>query len=47
MFAEKEHIGRGKCEKYPGGKPDKVYFENAPCPAFREGEDLLPHEIVI
>ena len=48
-YAEKEHIGRGKCEQYPDGKgkPFEVYFDNAPCPKFEEGEDLLPYEIEI
>jgi len=46
-FAEREHIGRGKCEKYPDGKPDDVYFQNADCQRFKRGEDLLPYEIEI
>ena len=48
-FAEKEHIGRGHCEKYPEAvrKPRDVYFDNAPCPKFEQGEDLLPYEIEI
>lgn len=47
--AEKEHIGRGSCDVYPEpkGKPNDVYFDNAPCPKFERGEDLLPYEIVI
>lgn len=48
-FAEKEHIGRGYCVCYPEPKrkPDDVYFDNAPCPKFERGEDLLPYEIRI
>lgn len=48
-YAEKEHIGRCYCAKYPDGiyKPNDVYFENAPCPKFKQGEDLLPYEIQI
>lgn len=46
-FAEREHICRGECEKYPDGKPDEVYFENSDCPKFKRGEDLLPYEIEI
>lgn len=48
-FAEKEHIGRGYCIKYPESvrKPTDVYFKNAKCPQFEEGEDLLPYEIQI
>lgn len=47
--AEKEHIGRGYCKMYPEGtyKPDDVYFDNALCPKFEKGEDLLPYEIQI
>lgn len=47
--AEKEHIGRGYCSEYPKGiyKPRDVYIENAPCPNFKRGEDLLPYEIQI
>lgn len=47
--AEKEHIGRGYCEEYPEpkGKPRDVYIDNAPCPKFEQGEDLLPYEIQI
>ncbi len=49
IFAEKEHIGWGVCKKYPEGirKPREVYFDNAPCPKYEEGEDLLPYEIEI
>lgn len=47
--AEKEHIGRCYCTEYPDGiyKRNDVYFENAPCPKFKQGEDLLPYEIQI
>lgn len=45
--AERERIGRGTCKEYPDGKPDDVYFDNANCPKFKRGEDLLPYEIVI
>ena len=47
--AEKEHIGCWCCECYPDGhgKPDSVCFDNAPCPKFETGEDLLPYEIQI
>lgn len=47
--AEKEHIGKARCEAYPdgAGKPDDVYFDNAPCPKYKQGEDLLPFEIQI
>ncbi len=47
--AEKQHIGAGRCEEYPDekGKPRDVYFDNAPCPKFKEGEDLLPYENTI
>lgn len=49
QFAEKEHIGRSYCISYPKDirKPDDVYFDNAPCPKFKEGEDLLLYEIQI
>ncbi|MCB7304848.1 hypothetical protein NE683_15195 [Bariatricus massiliensis] len=48
-FAEKEHIGRAWCEKYPQGtyKPYEVCFDNTDCPDYEEGEDLLPYEIEI
>ena len=46
-FAEKEHIGRGYCSQYPKRKPHDIYFDNAPCPKFKRGEDLLPYEIEI
>lgn len=48
-YAEKEHIGRGYCSQYPDpkGKPRDVYIENASCPKYKEGEDLLPYEIQI
>lgn len=48
-FAEKEHICLARCVKYPDepGKPDDVCFDNAPCPEYEEGEDLLPYEIEI
>ena len=47
--AEKEHIARAHCKEYPEGvwKPKEVCFDNAPCPKFKEGEDLLPYEIQI
>lgn len=45
--AEREHIGRCTCRKYPEWKPDNVMFDNAPCPKFERGEDLLPYEIEI
>lgn len=45
--AEKEHILRAKCHAYPEGKPDDVYFDNAPCPRYKRGEDLLKYEIEI
>ena len=47
--AEKEHIGRGYCAMYPESirKPRDVYFDNASCPKFERGEDLLPFEIPI
>lgn len=47
--AEKEHIGRCYCTEYPDGvyKPNKVMFNNAKCPRFERGEDLLPYEIEI
>jgi len=47
--AEKEHIGRGYCEEYPEEirKPRDVYYDNAPCPKFEKGEDLLKYEIQI
>lgn len=48
-FAEKEHIIRAWCQKYPDGtyKPKEVCFENASCPKYEKGEDLLPYEIQI
>lgn len=45
-FATKEHIGGSGCAQYQD-KPDDVYFDNAPCPKFGQGEDLLPYEIQI
>lgn len=49
IFAEREHIGRCYCVAYPDGvyKPHDVYFQNASCPKFKQGEDLLPYEIQI
>mgnify|MGYP007128600336 CR=1 FL=1 len=47
VYAEKEHIGKAECEAYPEGKPDDVYFDNASCPKYKKGEDLLPYEIQI
>ncbi|MEO1815327.1 MAG: hypothetical protein ABGU93_07060 [Acetobacterium sp.] len=44
--AQKGHIGWGRCEVYED-KPDDVYFDNAQCPKYEEGEDLLKYEIVI
>ncbi|MCH1984173.1 hypothetical protein MCG98_16525 [Ruminococcus sp. OA3] len=47
--AEKEHICRAWCVKYPKGvyKPHDVCFENADCPEYERGEDLLPYEIEV
>lgn len=49
VIAEKEHIARYYCSEYPEpeGKPSEVMFDNAPCPKFKKGEDLLPYEIEI
>jgi hypothetical protein len=44
-YAMKGKILFGKCEKYPEGKPDDVYFEFADCPEYKQGEDLLKYEI--
>ncbi|WP_414150315.1 hypothetical protein ACIZ62_12895 [Acetobacterium carbinolicum] len=44
--AEKSHICRGRCEIFEH-KPDDVYFDNAPCPKYEKGEDLLKYEIEI
>lgn len=46
-FAQKEHIGWSHCVQYPVDKPDDVYFENAPCPKFEQGIDLLPFELTM
>ena len=45
-FATKGYLDDGGCKKYDI-KPHDVYFENAPCPEFEEGEDLLPYQIQI
>ena len=42
-------IAKAICRVYDGSngvKPDDVYFENAPCKAYIEGEDLLDYEFI-
>ncbi|MCL2634113.1 MAG: hypothetical protein FWD34_06320 [Oscillospiraceae bacterium] len=49
--ALKGGIGKATCLAYPdvmeNRKPDEVYFENKSCEHFKQGEDLLPFEIVL
>lgn len=44
-------ICKGTCKKYNeinnNRKPEDVYFDNAPCPKYEKGEDLLKYEIQI
>ena len=49
LNAKKGQILSARCRAYPNdkGKPDEVYFDNAPCPRYKAGEDLLPYEIEI
>lgn len=46
---EKGKIGMLRCSAFPSdaGKPKAVLFDNASCPKFEKGEDLLPYEIEI
>ena len=47
--AFKGGVGKATCRAYDdvmdNAKPDAVYFENASCEHYLEGEDLLPFEI--
>lgn len=43
VYCYKGHIGNSSCMKYDR-IPNEVYFDNAPCPKFEKGEDLLPYE---
>jgi hypothetical protein len=49
--AIKGGICKGTCKVFDdienNRKPDEVYFDNAPCPKFIKGEDLIKYEVEI